>query len=106
MGFIFNLPPAFGSLYVPYFTTANVAKIAVVFETYYIVINQYGSNFIQSDFPHKAEKVSYLARHVAIKNKVQYLARLTCISCSHAENFCKCRNDSFNAHPWQDAALM
>ena len=55
----------------------NIAKIAVFFETYYLLTRQYGLHILPSPFQDVACKASLLARHVAIKNKIQYLAKIS-----------------------------
>ena len=74
--FIFQLPCSFGSLKKNYFSPANVARIAVFFEVYYLLTRQYGLHILPSQFCFVACKASLLARHVAIKNKIQYLAKI------------------------------
>ena len=94
VAFIFKLPPAFGSLHLPYFSISNLAKISILFETYYIVMKQYGVNFLGSEFAFKAHKISNLATHVAIKNKLSRLSHTSIISYEQANAFCHSCNDS------------
>ena len=99
VAFIFNLSPAFGTINFKYFTAINVAKIAVLFETYYIVTRQYGKAFLKSSFVFIANKTSYIARHVAIKNKIQHLARIKIINENHVHEFCNMRKNHAYFYP-------
>ena len=84
----FGLPAMFGSIHRQYFSHANLAKLSVFFEIYYILTRQYGVNILrQNDFAFVARKAAYLARHVAMKNKVQHLA--------HINNFSALQVDAF-----------
>ena len=87
VAFIFGLPKAFGSLKRNYFSPVNLAKIAVFFEVYYLLTRQYGINIVPSSFEFIASKASSLARHVAMKNKIQYLTKSSCISNAQVQQF-------------------
>ena len=50
-------------------------------------MKQYGPSFISSAYSFKANKISHIARHVAIKNKVLRLFQLSLISQDKAHNF-------------------
>ena len=65
----------------------QLAKLAVFFETYYLITRQYGAQFSKSSFCFIAYKSSYLAKHVAIKSKVQHLANINIISYKRAEEY-------------------
>ena len=87
MAFIFDPPKAFGSLKRNYFSPVNLAKLAVFFEVYYLLTRQYGINIVPTSFEFVACKASYLARHVAMKNKIQYLAKYSCIPKVQVQQF-------------------
>ena len=87
VAFIFKLPPAFGSLHFPYFPVVNLARHSILFETNYIVMEQFGPNILASEFPFKANNIVNIAKHVAIKNKLSRLSHSTTISYSQAEEF-------------------
>ena len=93
---MFGLPNAFGNIHVGYFTPAVLAKLAVFFEVYCLVTRQYGAQFSKSPFPCIAYKTSFLAKHVAIKNKVQHLASIEVISYTKAEEFCNRRRSLYD----------
>ena len=57
------------------------------FETYYIVMKQFKSNFLKSDFKFIAKKTASVARHVAIKDIILNLARISCISYAQVQAF-------------------
>ena len=50
-------------------------------------MKQYGPSFISYSYSFKANKVSHIARHVAIKNKVLKLSQVSLISKERAYNF-------------------
>ena len=50
-------------------------------------MKQFGPSFISSSFPFKANKISHIARHVAIKNKILRLSQVSLISKERAHNF-------------------
>ena len=87
VGFIFGLPPAFGTLHQPYFNVTNVSRLSMLFESYDTVIKQFGANLLHSDSSYKANKISNIARHVAIKNKIHGLSHTSTISYAQAECF-------------------
>ena len=95
IAFLFKLPPAFGTIYGHgnYFSPNNIAKLTVFFESYYIVTRQYGQAFLKSPFHFVANKISNIARHVAIKNKILHLTHSTCISYSQVDEFLRTRNN-------------
>ena len=97
VSFIFGLPKAFGSIHVNYFKPEVLAKLAVFFETYYIVTRRYGFNLVKSPFQFIAYKTSYIGKHVAIKNKIQHLARMRLISYMQAETFINKDSSLFDA---------
>ena len=99
MSFIFNLPPAFGTLHAKYFSAATLAKISILFETYYIVTKQYGKAFHKSPFSYIANKTSNIARHVAIKNKILYLSHTHCISYAQVQDFISNRKNPAYFYP-------
>ena len=80
VAFIFNLPVAFGSLYKPYSNENNLAKLAVFFEVYYILSRQYGITSLRNSFYYVVQKATSIAKHVAIKDRIQYLAKITSVS--------------------------
>ena len=45
-----------------------------------MITRQYGANFSKSSFQFIAYKSCYLAKHVAIKNKIQHLAKIRLFS--------------------------
>ena len=57
------------------------------FEVYYLLTRQYGVNIVPSQFEFVAVKASSLARHVAMKNKIHYLAKPSCISNAQVQQF-------------------
>ena len=77
----------FGNIHEGYFKPAVLAKLAVLIETYFLTTRQYGVQFSKSSFGFIAYKSSYLAKHVAIKNKIQHLAHNNIISYKRAEEF-------------------
>ena len=87
VAFIFKLPVTFGSIYKNYFTETNLARLAVFFEVYYILARQYGTTFLRNPFPYVVHKATTLAKHVAIKNKIQYLAQFSYVSDTHIQAF-------------------
>ena len=76
VAFIFQWPGVFGSIKKSFFTPANIARVAVFFEVYYLITRQYGLHLLPSQFDFVACKASLLAKHVAIKNRIQYLAKI------------------------------
>ena len=50
-------------------------------------MKQFGSNFLNSDFVFKAKKISYIAHHVAIKNKILRLSHMNVLSDKRVETF-------------------
>ena len=99
VAFIFDLPPAFGSLHANYFSTATLAKNSVLFEAYYIVTRQYGKAFLKSPFTFIANKTSNIARHVAIKNRIMHLTRSRCISYAQVHDFMNLRKNPAHFFP-------
>ena len=87
VAFIFKLPVSFGSIHKSYFNEVNLARLAVFFEVYYILARQYGITFLRNSFSYVVDKSSLLARHVAIKNKIQHLTRFTKISDNQIHTF-------------------
>ena len=90
MSFIFALPQIHffqTTISASYFTPQHLASLSVFFEVYYIVMKQYGPNFIRPNYPFKANKISHIARHVAIKNKVLRLSHINLISSDSAAVF-------------------
>ena len=76
----------------PYFTQQNLARLSVFYEVYYILTRRYGrTNFCSIDFAKFAARTRNTAIHVAIKNKIQHIARISPISRSkvstHRQNF-------------------
>ena len=107
VAFIFKLPPAFGTLHAPFFSSSTLAKLAVFFETYYIVSKQFGQAFLKSAFPFRANKISGIAKHVAIKNKILHLSHIHNISYDQAQEFCTRRKSPAYFYPnTLDAACM
>ena len=76
MAFIFQLPNSFGALKKPFVSPVNLARIADFFEVYYLLTRQYGLHPLPASFEFVAVKACALARHVAMKNKIQFLARI------------------------------
>ena len=76
VAFIFCLPKMFGSIKKSYFSPANLSRIASFFEVYYLLTRQYGLHILPFPYEDVAHKASVLAKHVAIKNKIQFLARI------------------------------
>ena len=108
VAFLFNLPPAFGTLkgHGSYFSPSNIAKLTVLFESYYIITRQYGQAFLKSPFHFVANKISNIARHVAIKNKILHLSHSNCISYAQVDEFLRTRNNVRNMpYGIPDAAL-
>ena len=70
-----------------YFSATVLARVAVFFEVYYLLTRQYGINIVPSSFEFIASKASSLARHVAMKNKIQYLTKSSCISNAQVQQF-------------------
>ena len=103
--FIFGLPKAFGTINHNYFKPGTLAKLAVFFETYYLVTRQYGICFSKSSFPFIAYETSYLAKHVAIKNKIQHLARIKVLTRPDIEDFLENLKYAYSANIL-DAALI
>ena len=99
VAFIFNLPPIFGSIHASLFSQSNLAKLAVFFETYYIVTRQYGKAFLKSPFTFIANKTSNIARHVAIKNRIMHLTRSRCISYAQVHDFMNLRKNPAHFSP-------
>ena len=106
VAFIFKLPPAFGSLHKSYFSPNTLAKLAVFFETYYIVTKQYGPTFFKSNFEFVATKTAGIARQVAIKNKLLYLSQLPHISDNAVSEFVYTQQHPAYTCNVLDAALM
>ena len=50
-------------------------------------MKQFGTNFIKSDFAFKDQTISFVANHVAIKNKITRLSHTSTISYGKAEEF-------------------
>ena len=105
VAFIFHLPAMFGSIHKPYFSEANLARWAVFFEVYYILSRQYGITFLRNTFSHVAQKATVLAKHVAIKDKIQYLARITHMSDTRIHKFMQQRKDMLQSSTL-DAAIV
>ena len=87
--FVFYLLPSSNpffqtTIHSSFFSPKDLAALSVFFESY---MKQYGPNFTYSAFPFKANKISHIARHVAIKNKVLRLSQLSLISQDKALNF-------------------
>ena len=93
MAFMFGFPKAFGTIKKAYFSPSNIAK-SVFSEVYYMLTRQYGVNLIPTKFEFVATKASSLARHVAMKNKIQYLTCSSCISNAQVQAFIS----AFNTH--------
>ena len=69
------------------------------FEVYHLLTRQYGLHILPAQFEFVACKASLLARHVAIKNKIQYLARIPQLSESQVLIFLQRKNQkSLCAH--------
>ena len=85
--FIFQLTPAFGNIHMPYFSLPQLARISAAFEVYYFLTRQYGHNVFKFSFPYLANKASYMAKQVAIKDKIQHLAQFKVIPQEKALEF-------------------
>ena len=66
---------------------------------------QYGFSIFKDNFVVVARKASYLARHVAIKDRIQFLAQLTNISYAQVCRFRDTRKHISRHGPF-DIALM
>ena len=47
---------------------------------YYILSRQYGITFLRNSFYYVVQKATSIAKHVAIKDRIQYLAKITSVS--------------------------
>ena len=68
-------------------------------------MKQYGPNFIHSPFPFKANKISHVARHAAIRNKVLKLSQLFRISKDKATSFLAGLDGNDLCYPCTDAIV-
>ena len=102
---ILKLPNVFGSLRKTYFSPIVLARLSVFFEAYYLMCRQYGFSIFKDNFAVVARKASYLARHVAIKDRIQFLAQLTNISYAQVCRFRDTRKHISTHGPF-DIALM
>ena len=101
--YIFQLIPAFMHIYKPYFTQQNLARLSIFYEVYYLLTRRYGKNFYSNiDFARFAVRTRQLAIHVAIKNRIQYIAKLNFLNTSQVCQFC----NNFSSSQHQMAVMQ
>ena len=92
VSFIFQLLPAFMHIKYQYFSHQNLARLSIFYEVYYLLTRRYGKDFYSdSDFSQFAIRTRQLAIHVALKNRIQHIAKLNSLStsqvCLQCQNF-------------------
>ena len=103
VAYIFQLKTAFMHIYKPYFTPQNVARLAIFYEVYYLLTRRYGKDFYSdTNFSRMAIKTRKLAIHVALKNKIQHIAKLNFLSHGQVCHFC----NSHSTHQVSDSHFL
>ena len=89
IAYIFQFLPAFMHIKHRYFSHQNLARLAVFYEVYYLLTRRYGKSFYtNSNFASFASRTRQLAIHVAIKNRIQYIAKLNFLNTSQVCQYC------------------
>ena len=95
--FCFGLPLSYGPLHIAYFDNSTVAKLAASFEVYYTLTRQFGASLYKWNFIYLASQASYMAKHVAIKDKIQHLAQLRVLHAKDVQDFLTCKLNAYKA---------
>ena len=74
-----------------------MARLSAAFEVYDTLTRQYGKEVFKLDFCYLALQASSMARHVAMKDKVQYLARCKILHARDIQDFLANKDNAYNA---------